>query len=540
MSMIHNPILRGFNPDPSILRVGEDYYIATSTFEWYPGVQIHHSRDLVHWRVLTRPLDSARLLDMRGNPNSGGIWAPCLTYSDGLYYLLYTNVRSLAGAYKDTPNYLVTAESIEGPWSDPIYLNSSGFDPSLFHDDDGRKWVLNMIWDHRAGRNPFYGIVIQEYSVEQRRLVGEKRIIFKGTSLGGTEGPHLYKRGGYYYLMTAEGGTGYEHAVTVARSESMFGPYEVDPSNPMLTAFGAPELALQKAGHASLVETQTGEWYIAHLCARPIEGLQRSPLGRETALQRVEWTADGWLRLANGGNGGRRSRPSLGVPAPALAWHPFEALPERDDFDAASLAIWWNTLREPANESWLSLTERPGYLRLRGRESLNSMHEQSLVARRLQSLEAEAETRVSFSPESFQQMAGMVCYYNTKHYYYLHVTHDEELGKCLRIVASDNGVYSEPLGQGGIPLDDADGCCLRASISKAGLRFGYSLDGEAWETLGPTLDLSKLSDEYCTKFENGTFTDWGFTGTFVGLCAQDLTGKRLTADFDYFVYREME
>lgn len=159
---IQNPILRGFNPDPSILRVGDDYHIATSTFEWFPGVQIHHPRDLVNWRVLAQPLSRVSQLDMRGNGDSGGIWAPCLSYSDGLFYLIYTDVKtfSMIAGFKDTHNYLVTAEKIEGPWSEPAFLNSSGFDPSLFHDDDGKKWFLNMVWDHRMGKNQFGGILL--------------------------------------------------------------------------------------------------------------------------------------------------------------------------------------------------------------------------------------------------------------------------------------------------------------------------------------------------------------------------------------------
>src|SRR5437870_3864070 len=206
--MIKNPILRGFNPDPSILRVGDDFYIATSTFEWYPGVQIHHSRDLVHWRLMTRPLGRASQLDMRGEPDSCGVWAPCLTYADGLFHLVYTDVKrygrsTVAGAsgasLRDFHNFLVTSASIEGPWSDPVYLNSSGFDPSLFHDDDGRKYCLNMLWDHRPGNNRFAGIVAQEYSAREKKLVGERVNISPGTALGLTEAPHLYKRERFYH-----------------------------------------------------------------------------------------------------------------------------------------------------------------------------------------------------------------------------------------------------------------------------------------------------------------------------------------------------
>ena len=173
MKNIINPILKGFNPDPSILRVGDDYYIATSTFEWFPGVQIHHSKDLINWRLIGRPLNRVSQLDMKGANSSEGVWAPCLSYDNGVFYLIYTNVRlwTYAGP-RDLDNYLVTTTDIRGDWSEPIYLNSSGFDPSLFHDDDGRKWLVNQLWDHRLGKNKFAGIVLQEYSPEEKRLVG--------------------------------------------------------------------------------------------------------------------------------------------------------------------------------------------------------------------------------------------------------------------------------------------------------------------------------------------------------------------------------
>lgn len=159
MVEIINPILRGFNPDPSIIRVGDDYFIATSTFEWFPGVQIHHSRDLINWRLVKRPLERLSQLNMKGNLDSGGVRAPCLTYHDGIFYLVYTDVKHSGGIWKDTHNYLVMTDDIYGDWSDPIYLNSSGFDPSLFHDDDGRKWLVNLVYDHRKDKNTFGGIL---------------------------------------------------------------------------------------------------------------------------------------------------------------------------------------------------------------------------------------------------------------------------------------------------------------------------------------------------------------------------------------------
>ncbi|MBS3933594.1 MAG: glycoside hydrolase family 43 protein [Truepera sp.] len=524
--LIKNPILRGFNPDPSILRVGDDYFIATSTFEWFPGVQIHHSKDLVHWRLLTRPLSRASQLDMLGNPDSGGIWAPQLSYHNGLFYLIYTDVKTwgVGEAFKDTHNYLVTAPDILGPWSEPIYLNSSGFDPSLFHDTDGRKWFLNMVWDHRHGKNAFAGILLQEFDPATQKLVGPVTNIFTGTPLRVTEGPHLYKKDGYYYLVTAEGGTTYQHAVTIARSRTITGPYEVHPDNPLLTAHGRPELALQKAGHGSLVQTQSGEWYLAHLCGRPLEPLGRCNLGRETALQKLEWNDGDWPRIAGGGN-----VPRLEVPAPDLPAHPFQPDNERDDFDEPTLGLHWQTVRIPFDESWLSLTKRPGYLRLYGRESFLSRHRQSLVGRRLQAHYAEAETCLEFEPEHFQHLAGLAAYYNTRNWVYLRVSRDETLGKSLNILVCDNGKYSEAL-KSDLGIEGAVRVYLKVIFERETFRFAYATEPGVWQEIGPRFEAGKLSDDYCSGLS--------FTGTFIALCAQDLSGTRRHADFDYFRYRE--
>lgn len=523
-ALIENPVLRGFNPDPSFLRVGDDYYIATSTFEWWPGVQIHHSRDLVHWRLLTHALTRPSQLDLTGNPDSGGIWAPDLSYAHGQFYLLYTDVKSWVGPYKDTPNYLVTAPAIEGPWSDPVLLNRSGFDPSLFHAADGRIWLLNQLWDHRPGRNPFAGIILQEYSADERRLIGPVRRIFSGTTLGFTEGPHVYRHGEYYYLLTAEGGTEYNHAATLARSRELFGPYEVMPGGPLLTSASDPTLPLQKAGHGSLVETATGEWFLAHLCGRPLPGTRSCNLGRETALQRCVWTDDGWLRLAHGGR-----HPALHVPAPALAPHPFPPAPARDEFDQPALDLHFATLRRVPAESWLSLRARPGHLRLLGGESLCSRHAQSLVARRLQSWQAEVTTCLEFAPTTFQQMAGLVAFYDVNNWFYLRLSHDESLGKSLRVVRCEKDAYAE-LGDHDLPVAGWPRVHLRARFDFAALRFAASPDGLVWTDLGPVLDAGRLADEHATPL--------GFTGTFIGLCAQDLSGAALPADFDFFHYSE--
>ena len=320
--MIRNPILPGFNADPSICRVGETYYIATSTFEWYPGVQIHASNDLVNWELVARPLNRAALLDMRGNPDSCGIWAPCLSHADGRFWLVYTDVKRLDGAFKDAPNYITCCETIDGEWCDPWYVNSSGFDPSLFHDDDGRKWFVNMQWNHRGpgtGGNPahasFDGILCQEWSPREG-LLGDSVNISPGTSRGLTEAPHLFKRDGWYYLTTAEGGTGYAHAVTLARSRDILGPYETHPDAHVICAEGS-NAAIQRTGHGQYVETPEGEGYHTFLMGRPQPG-PRGPFcatGRETGIERVVWR-DGWMYLAKGGMVAREAvEPPAGVTA---------------------------------------------------------------------------------------------------------------------------------------------------------------------------------------------------------------------------------
>ena len=535
---IANPILRGFNPDPSIVRVGDDYYIATSTFEWYPGVQIHHSRDLVHWRLLTRPLRRASQLNMLGDPDSCGIWAPCLTHADGLFYLIYTDVKrygrtTTAGAsgasLRDFHNYLVTSPSIDGDWSDPVYLNSSGFDPSLFHDDDGRKYLVNMLWDHRPGQNRFAGIVLQEYSVERRALVGERRNIFAGTPLGLTEAPHLYKRDGYYYLLTAEGGTGWGHAVTMARAKTLDGPYETHPDVYILSARQRPDSLLQRAGHADLVETQDGATCMVYLCGRPIRNRGRCVLGRETAIQPMTWGDDGWLRTTD-----RSGMPMVEAPAPSLAPHVFPIDPACDDFDNGRLPVAYQWLRSPWPDELFSLAARPGHLRLYGRETIGSLFRQSLVARRQQAHCFTATTKIEFEPRHFQQMAGLVCYYNSSKFHYLHLSRGDDGGKYLRVMSALPDSVTSDAFTPPIAIPDRVSLHLRVDVDFERLYFAYRFEGEDWRRLPEQFDASILSDEATAPGLPN------FTGAFVGVACQDLSGGALHADFDYFEYVERE
>jgi xylan 1,4-beta-xylosidase len=530
---ITNPILPGFNPDPSIVRVGDDYYVATSTFEWYPGVQIHHSRDLVNWRLLTRPLRRPSQLNLLGNPDSCGIWAPCLSYSNGLFYLVYTDfkrysrsVQDGSGSLRDMHNYVVTSPRIDGEWSEPIYLNSSGFDPSLFHDEDGRKYLVNMLWDQRPLTNPFAGIVIEEFSERERKLVGGRRLIFQGTAIGLTEAPHLYRRNGYYYLLTAEGGTGWGHAATLARSRELMGPYELHPDKYILTARHRPDATLQRAGHADLVETQNGEVYMVYLCGRPLHNRGRCTLGRETAIQPMRWSEDGWLRTLDGSG-----LPTERAPGPQLPPAPFPALPAREDFDGPELPLAFQWLRSPWPEELFSLADRPGHLRLRGRESIGSWFRQALVARRQEAQCYSASTCVEFEPQHFQHMAGLVCYYNSSKFHYFQISHDERVGKHLRVMSRlpdqvVNDVFTQP-----IPIPPGERVELRVEVDYERLQFGYRVGQGPLVWLPQQFDASILSDEASAPgFPN-------FTGAFVGMACQDLAGSSQPADFDYFEYK---
>ncbi|MDD7972208.1 glycoside hydrolase family 43 protein [Roseinatronobacter alkalisoli] len=526
--MIRNPILPGFNPDPSICRVGDDYFIATSTFEWFPGVQIHRSTDLVNWELACRPLTRASQLDMRGNPDSCGVWAPCLSHADGLFWLVYTDVKRLDGNFKDAHNYIVTAPAIDGPWSDPVYVNSSGFDPSLFHDDDGRKWFLNMQWNHcgrSVGGRPrspaFDGILMQEWHPEHG-LTGPVHNIFAGSSIGLVEGPHLFKRKGYYYLTTAEGGTGYGHAVTMARARQIDGPYTLHPDTHLITSRDHPDAPLQRAGHGQIVETPQGDVYHTHLCSRPLPG-RFSPLGRETAIQKCIWADDDWLYLAHGG-----PVPALDVAAPTEV-EPRPAAAIRRVFDGPDLPPEFQWLRSPQPERLFTLTGDA--LRLHARESIGSWFEQSLVARRQEHLHYSAETELAeFTPDTYQQAAGLVTYYNRSKFHFAAVTWDKTLGRCLTIMSCNGDWPDGALSWPCEPVALAPGpVWLSVQVSGAVQQFHWHQGGTT-SPLGPALDASVISDE------GGRGEHGSFTGAFVGMMAFDITGRALPAHFRSFDY----
>ncbi|WP_026923779.1 family 43 glycosylhydrolase [Glycomyces arizonensis] len=528
---VRNPILPGFHPDPSIVRVGEDYYLATSTFEWCPGVRLHHSRDLEHWRPLGGIADSPRLLDLTGVPDSGGVWAPDLTYANGRFHLVYSVMDSFGLGYKDCANHLTTATDPEGPWSDPIRLPGRGFDASLYHDEDGTSWLLNMIGISKPGKG-FSGIEIQR--LEGGRPAGDPELLLASSPEGVTEGPHLYRKGGWHYLLAAEGGTGFHHGALVARSRDLFGPYEFDPNGPLITARDKLHLELQKAGHGCLVETQTGQWYLTYLTSRPYTEVEetipdtarerdatgRSVLGRETAIAPVEWV-DGWPRVAG-------AAPAVAIAAPDLPAHPWPESPARDDFDAPRLDPRWSTVRRHAAPDWVDLTARPSHLRVRGGQSPFGRRTPSLVAQRVTAKHGVFEAGLEFTPATEHQNAGIVAYYNAYNWHYLQVSL-EEGEPVLSLVTSDLAERDyHRIAPVGPKLD------LRIAFDGPVLRFAYR--ETEWIELGLERDATILSDEYARISGEGGVHLLGFTGAFVGLWVQDLAGEGGYADFGYASY----
>lgn len=512
---IRNPIISGFHPDPCIVRVQDDYYIVNSTFEWFPGIPIFHSKNLVDWQQIGNVLTRKSQLDLTGIPDSEGVYAPSITWYRGLFYVTYTVVHpGLQWSSKGYLNYIVTAENPAGPWSDPVYINSLGFDPSLFIDDDGRGYVVVRIFDYRKGREMSPGIGIHEIDMETLKPKGAPRFIYSGWGKRSAEGPKILKKDGYYYLFTAEGGTGYGHYEAVARAKNIYGPYERAP-HIFYTSRNTPSHPIQKAGHGTVFSTPTGEWYTTHLGSRPLGQRGNCPLGRETFLQKVEWK-DGWPRLADNVSLPAEKVSVVGQQSQASVNAVHNV---KDDFNCSELHCKYITLREEFSSDWIRLKD--GLLRLKGREALGGLYRQSILAQRITSYKQNFETRLSFSPEDFRQSAGLCCYYNSRHFYALGLTYDESRGTVLELVGADK-VYQEYLPER-IPVQATD-VGMRVEINMDKLQFYYSLSEGVWKTIGPSLDFSKLSDDYVA----------GFTGAVVGLFAQDMMYESEWATFDYF------
>ena len=543
--MIRNPILPGFNPDPCICRKGDDYYMAVSSFEWFPGIPVYHSKDLKNWELLTHVLTNDTAVDLKKLPSAKGIWAPCLTYceKEDLFYVVYGVMNSMNARYFDVDNFVIKSKNIEGPWSEPVYIHSSGFDASILHDDDGRKYIVSLEWETREGYEKPGAICMVEYCPEKKEIIGyPKRIWSGGTNRGCIEAPHLTKRGEYYYIMCAEGGTGYGHSVTMGRSKNVWGPYEGDPTNPIVTSIPGdfyerhdpdhlkpkyynPESILQKSGHGSYVETQLGEVYLVHLTARPFVPELRCTLGRETAIQKMIWTDDGWLRMADGSNLAKEFIEESKLPEYKLP-----QIPSFDDFDSGELGIQYYSPRIMPT-SFADVKSRPGYVRIRGQESRCSLNKVSILARKLTSVYATITTKMEFKPEVHQHSAGLIMYYDNMNYIYLRKYYSDTLNSsAISIIHLENGEKTEFINTR-VKVDDSP-IYFRLKINGRSSYFEWSYNGENYERIGKVFDTTKFSDEYCKYGE--------FTGTFVGITCADRVLHKHYADFDFFDYKADE
>ena len=539
--MMKNPIFPGFNPDPCICKAGDDYFVIVSSFEWMPALPIYHSKDLKNWELYTHVIRSEEQADIRKLPSSKGIWAPCLTYceEEKLFYVIYGVMNSMNARYFDVDNYLITASDIKGPWSEPIYLHSAGFDASILHDDNGKKYIVSLEWETREGYEKPGAVCIAEYSPVEKKIIGyPKRFWQGGTDRGCIEAPHLYKRKGFYYIMCAEGGTGYGHSVTMGRSENVWGPYEKDPMNPIVTSIPGefnerkdpdhlkpnyynPESMLQKSGHGSYVENELGEVYLVHLTARPFVPELRCTLGRETAMQKMMWTDGGWLRMADQSNLAKEIFEESKLPE-----YPLPQIPVFDDFNSDTLGIQYYAPRI-SPESFTDVKARPGYVRIRGQESRTSLNKVSILARKLTSVNAVITTKMEFKPEIYQHSAGLILYYDNMNYINLRKYYSQTLGQsAISVIQLENGTKTEYLDTR-IPVKEVP-VYFRLRIENRKTFFEWSYDGEEYFRIGKEFDTTKFSDEYCKYGE--------FTGTFVGMTCADRMFHQHYADFDFFEY----
>lgn len=545
--MIDNPVIPGMAPDPSIVRVGGDYYIATSTFHWTPGVQLFHSRDLGNWDLIGYALQDSPI-DLRGTRTPAGVWAPHLSYdrATGRFWIAYSHLLSMAGREFCADSFAIWADDIRGPWSEPVYLTSIGFDPALFHDEDGRHYASILEWESRRGYQTPGHIVIAEVDLRAGGIVGEWHRVTQGfTTRGAAEAPQLYRHGDHYYLLIAAGGTGYAHGVEVGRSRDVFGPYEPHPSNePIITsspqhlfslgdpdagqfAMYNPHSVMQKAGHGSLVETAGGDWYVAHLMSRPLPGTTLNPLGRETSLQRVAWTPDGWLQMADGSNLAKMSVPA----PPELEQGPRRTFDVTDSFDGPTWSRCFMTPYRRQHESWVNTRERAGHLRIHGGESLFSQMNPAIMATRATSFYFDVETSVEFHPDHYSESAGLGLYYDSNNWLYARLYHSESLG------ATGLGVLQAKLGERieylhhkvPLPAGVADlKLAYRSGVAEVSFRQG---DEGAWRSLIADVDVTYLSDEGVNG-EPGEIG--GFTGLFTFIAAVDVHQHDSFADFSHY------
>ncbi len=506
MKAFANPILPGFNPDPSICRVGDDFYLVTSSFEYFPGLPIHHSRDLVNWRPIGHALTRPSQLELGVAGSSRGLFAPTLRHHRGRFYIVCTLIDGGG-------NFIVTARRPEGPWSNPIWIDRDGIDPSLtFHDGrvfytrNGRGTDTNHPFIHQGELDPATGA-----------LTRPLRVIWRG--LGGVwpEAPHLYFLRGHYYLFAAEGGTAWDHCEVVGRADNPHGPFEPNPGNPILGHRRRRGHPIQATGHADLVTLDDGTTWAVFLGIRPHRG--HGHLGRETFLAPVTWSAAGWPTIGMGGHVELRMR------GPSLRRRPWPAPPARDDFAGKTLGRQWMFLRRPPGRA-VSLTARPGHLRLRGGPAtLNDAGATTFVGRRQQHLAMRCRAALEFSPRRAGEAAGLTVRAREE----FHLDVEVRLGREGREVVALRRTGGAPrcLGRARLPTGPVQ-LEIDATADRYRLRARV---GRRWKTLGE-VSARALSAE--TMSRRGVMH---FTGVVLGLYA---TGggnpAAVPADFDWFRY----
>lgn len=517
-----NPILKGFYPDPSICRVGDDYYMVTSSFEYFPGVPIFHSKDLVNWQQIGHVLNRSSQLNLAGIHPSGGIFAPTIRYHKGTFYMITTLItnRNNTGV-----NFYVTAKSPSGPWSEPYLLKDApGIDPSLFFDDDGKVYYTgNRTPDDKPAGSKYRQIWIQELDTLKKQLVGEVTVAIEEGALHGSivaESPHMYKKDGFYYIMIAEGGTGIDHAVTIFRSKNILGPYEINKKNPIITHRNlGKEYPIACVGHADFVETQYGEWWMVLLGVRTYGGFHYN-LGRETFLTPIAWEND-WP-IVNPGVGKiqfEERRPNLPV---------FTAKKENtfDDFNTDTLQYYWNFLRTPNTNFW-SLKDKKGYLSLQLRpNTLVDLENPSFIGRRQQDTSFFAETKMVFEPANKNESAGLVVMMNNNFHFRVEKIIENDI-TYIQLTRRHAG-KEDLIGKSSVLKDEE----IVLGVKAIGQNYSfYYVQNNKTVFLTQNIDGRTLS-----RVNTG-----GFTGTYIGLYSSS-NGfiSKNKAYFDWLNYQQIK
>lgn len=546
MTTIKNPIIPGMAPDPSVIRVGTDYYVATSTFHWTPGINIYHSKDLAHWELKTHALVNNEV-NLQGTDTPAGIWAPNLTYdaTTEKYWLTYCHMVNMNGREFNAHSYAMWSDRIDGEWSSPIYLTSIGIDPAIFHDTDGRKYITILEWESRQGYASPGTVVIAEIDMETGTLLSDWKRVSKGfTTRGCVEAPQIYKRNGYYYLILASGGTGYAHGVEVGRSKDVFGPYEPHPSGePIITSspqhlfsLGDPDAGhfemynpkspLQKSGHGSLVETPSGDWYVFHLMSRPLEGQLLNPLGRETSIQKMTWTNDGWLEMADGSN---LAKEFVDIPYDVNGEITTATFDIHEDFSSEHWNLYFMTPYHFQQDEWVHMKENK--LRIYGRDSLFSRVKPSIMATKATSFDYEFETEVTFTPHHYSEKSGFGLYYDSNNWLFANLQYSEVSGQvCLRLSQAKLGERIEYIHHD-----------ISVHTNKIQLKLVYDHgiahilykfpETEDWHHLMQQIDVCYLSDEGV----NGVPGEiGGFTGLFNFIGSVDSHQHQSYGEFSYY------